>query len=45
MLVTASAGLGILVMITLYLTFFPTQSFRRWVEGRAPCEQAAPGNA
>jgi hypothetical protein len=44
-LVTASSGLGILVMITLYLTFFPTQRFRRWVEGRALREQRAPGNA
>jgi hypothetical protein len=45
MLVTASSGLGILVMVTLYLTFFPTQRFRRWVEGRAPREQRAPGSA
>jgi hypothetical protein len=44
-LVTATSGLGILVMITLYLTFFPTQSFRRWVEGRAPRERRARGNA
>jgi hypothetical protein len=36
MLVTASSGLGILAMFTLYLTFFPTRSFRRWIEGRAP---------
>jgi len=35
MLVTATAGLGIFAMITLYLTFFPTQSFRRWIAARA----------
>jgi hypothetical protein len=35
MLVTATSTLGIAAMTTLYLTFFPTQAFRRWVEGRA----------
>jgi hypothetical protein len=45
MLVTASSGLGILVMITLYLTFFPTRGFRRWVASRAPRERRATGNA
>jgi hypothetical protein len=45
MLVTASSGLLILVVITLYLTFFPTQRFRRWVERRALLGQTAPGSA
>jgi len=45
MLVTATSGLGILVMVTLYLTFFPTQRFRRWIESRATREHPAPGSA
>ncbi len=44
-LVTVSSGLLILAVITLYLTFFPTQRFRRWVERRAPSEQPAPSSA
>jgi len=44
-LVTVSSGLLIVAMITLYLTFFPTQRFRRWVESRAPGERPAPGVA
>jgi hypothetical protein len=44
-LVTASSGLLIFAVITLYLTFFPTQRFRRWVESRAPSGQSAPGSA
>jgi hypothetical protein len=44
MLVTASSALGILVMITLYLTFLPTQRFRRWIERRALSAQPAPGS-
>jgi hypothetical protein len=35
-LVTASSGLLALAVITLYLTFFPTQRYRRWVESSAP---------
>jgi hypothetical protein len=35
MLVTASSALGSLAMITLYLTFFPTEAFRRRIERRA----------
>ena len=44
-LVTASSGLLILAMITLYLTFFPTQRFRRWIESRAPGGRPAPSTA
>jgi len=33
-LITLSSALGILVMISVYLTFFPTAGYRRWVEGR-----------
>jgi hypothetical protein len=44
-LVTASSGLLIFGVITLYLTFFPTQRFRRWVESRAPGEPPAPERA
>jgi hypothetical protein len=35
-LVTASSGLLALAVVTLYLTFFPTQRYRRWVESSAP---------
>ena len=35
-LVTGSAAVGMLVMATVYLTFFPTESFTRWVKGHAP---------
>jgi hypothetical protein len=35
MIVTASSAAGILVMTTVYLTFFPTTAFRRWIERRA----------
>jgi len=45
MLVTVSSGLVSLAVITLYLTFFPTQRFRRWVERRAPREQRVPSTA
>jgi hypothetical protein len=44
-LVTASSGLLIFAVITLYLTFFPTQRFRSWIESRAPGERPAPGVA
>ena len=44
-LVTVSSGLLILAVITLYLTFFPTQGFRRWIERRALREQPAPASA
>jgi len=44
-LVTASSGLLVFAVITLYLTFFPTQGFRRWVEERALREQPAPESA
>jgi len=40
-LVTASSGLLTLGVITLYLTFFPTQRYRAWVESRAPGKAAA----
>ena len=43
-LVTVSSLLGCFAMATLYLTFFPTQRFRRWVESRAAGEQPAPGS-
>ena len=45
MLVTVSSGLLILAVITLYLAFFPTPRFRRWVESRAPRQQRAPSSA
>jgi hypothetical protein len=44
-LVTVSSGLLIFAVITLYLTFFPTQRFRRWIESRAPGGRPAPGSA
>jgi hypothetical protein len=34
-LVTATSTLGIAAMTTLYLTFFPTRAFRRWIAARA----------
>jgi hypothetical protein len=34
-MVTASSALMILAMTTLYLTFFPTVRYRRWVEARS----------
>jgi hypothetical protein len=34
-LVASSAGLGLLVMGTVYLTFFPSAGFRRWLESRS----------
>jgi hypothetical protein len=33
-LVASSAGLGALVMCTVYLIFFPTAGYRRWIESR-----------
>ena len=45
MLVTVSSGLLLLAVITLYLTFFPTQRFRCWVERRALREQQVPSTA
>ncbi len=41
-LVTGSATVGILVMTTVYLTFFPTESFTRWIKRRAPADSSAP---
>jgi hypothetical protein len=40
-LVPSSAAAGIVVMATVYLTFFPTESFTRWVKGRAPSSESA----
>ena len=33
-LVTSTATLSVLVMGTVYLTFFPTAGYRRWIERR-----------
>ena len=40
-LVTGSSAVGIVVMATVYLTFFPTESFARWVERRAQANGSA----
>ena len=34
-MVPLSSALNMLVMVTLYLTFFPTRGFRRWIETRS----------
>jgi len=39
-LVSVSAALGSFAMVTLYLTFFPTRAYRRWVEEHAACRVA-----
>jgi hypothetical protein len=34
-MVPLSSALNMLVMATLYLTFFPTRRFRSWIEARS----------
>ncbi len=41
-MVYASSALGLLVLATLFLTFFPTPAYRRWVESRRWAESRPP---